>query len=296
MLHVIGILFKIVGLILLFFLVCILLVLLTPIRYRFALDKKAEPSVQGQCSVTWFFGIIRVGASYIDKVFEYQVRLFGFQIMGNQPAFLKKKEKKEKKKQEKEERKRKIEEKKESLETASLESEKEKAKEVRSEKKTSAETSGVKQTKTASGQPDKKKKDKKEKVSAGQRENSTEKWKEKLTGWRQLYEEYHGRELLLLAKDNIIRLFRHVLPRKLEGRIRFGFDDPSVTGKITGVAAIFYPAYAQHFSLEPDFQEVCFEADCKGRGRIQLGFFLYIIVRILLDSNVRRIIKMFLSR
>lgn len=295
MLHVIGILFKIVGLILLFFLVCILLVLLTPIRYRFALDRKAESSVQGQCNVTWFLGAVRVRASYIDKVFEYQVRLFGFQIMGNQPAFLEKKEKKEKKKQEKEARKRKTEEEKESLEVASLESEKRES-EVCREEKTSAETSGEKHKKTSSGQPGKKKKDKKEKGSAGQRENRAEKWKAKLTGWRQLYEEYHGRELLLLAQENIIRLFRHILPRKLEGRIRFGFDDPSVTGKVTGLAAMFYPAYAQHFSLEPDFQEVCFEADCRGKGRIQLGFFLYIIVRILLDSNVRRIIKMFLSR
>ncbi|MCD8018667.1 MAG: DUF2953 domain-containing protein [Clostridiales bacterium] len=113
--------------------------------------------------------------------------------------------------------------------------------------------------------------------------------------FREAYAEYHGTELLLFFKECIIKLLKHVLPRKLQGNIRYGFDDPSTTGMVTGFAAVFYPKYEKHFTLVPEFQESCFEASCRGRGRIHLGYFLYLGIRVLLNADVRRIVKKMLG-
>ena len=81
------------------------------------------------------------------------------------------------------------------------------------------------------------------------------------------------------------------LPGKLEGNIAFGTGNPEYTGYITGIAAVFYPKYGEHFSLYPDFERKMFEAKCRGRGRIRLGYMLVLAVSILKEKSVRTMIK-----
>ena len=95
--HVILILFKIIGIILALVLGLLVLVLAAPVRYsfRFHTDENAPPG--GQVKVTWLLHILYVRASYIDKMLDYRVRIFGYQIMGNQKEFLEKKKKRDRK-------------------------------------------------------------------------------------------------------------------------------------------------------------------------------------------------------
>ena len=53
----------------------------------------------------------------------------------------------------------------------------------------------------------------------------------------------------------------------------------------------FYPKYGEHFSLYPDFERKMFEAKCRGRGRIRLGYMLVLAVSILKEKSVRTMIK-----
>ena len=99
------------------------------------------------------------------------------------------------------------------------------------------------------------------------------------------------REWLELGKDVLIRFLKHALPGKLEGNIAFGTGNPEYTGYITGIAAVFYPKYGEHFSLYPDFERKMFEAKCRGRGRIRLGYMLVLAVSILKEKSVRTMIK-----
>ena len=75
----------------------LVLVLAAPVRYsfRFHTDENAPPG--GQVKVTWLLHILYVRASYIDKMLDYRVRIFGYQIMGNQKEFLEKKKKRNRK-------------------------------------------------------------------------------------------------------------------------------------------------------------------------------------------------------
>ena len=101
LIHVLLILLKFLGIFLLFLLGLIVLVLAAPIRYSFHFHAGEEASFGGQIKVTWLLGILYIRGSYIEKIFEYRVRIFGYQILGNQKEFLEKKQKRERKKQKK---------------------------------------------------------------------------------------------------------------------------------------------------------------------------------------------------
>ena len=339
--HVILILFKIIGIILALVLGLLVLVLAAPVRYsfRFHTDENAPPG--GQVKVTWLLHILYVRASYIDKMLDYRVRIFGYQIMGNQKEFLEKKKKREQKKQQKRQRKEEkdqkdkkeqpepelqalslpepeavseakpeVKEKASSGETEASEDDvvveaepevKEKAssdetevpkedavveaeEKEKSAKTATREKSGDGQKKTAGGKTGRKK-------TVKGKKKRRESLGDKIVAVRTAWQEYHGRQLLDFTKKSIIKILRHVLPRKMRGYIHFGFDDPAVTGLVTGTAAMFYPKYRKTFTLEPDFHQTCFEADCSGRGRIHPGFFLYIGITALMNKDVRNLIK-----
>lgn len=298
LIHVLLILLKFLGIFLLFLLGLIFLILAAPIRYSFHFHAGEEASFGGQIKVTWLLGILYIRGSYIEKIFEYRVRIFGYQILGNQKEFLEKKQKRERKKQKKRNKK----------------SEKSKNKENVPAPLKQEESCGDDRTAKQEMQPE-------EKVSPEQegtceecrsaekavepmekKPSSTDRFREKTTGrldslrkkiheFREAYQEYHGKQLMDFAKQSIIKILRHVLPRRMRGFIRFGFDDPAVTGIVTGGAALFYPKYRDTLVLEPDFGQECFEADCRGRGRTHPGFFLYMGLKALWNPDVRALLK-----
>lgn len=371
MLHVLLLLLKILGILLLLLIGLFLLVLFTPIRYSFELEKEEQTEPKFAVRVTWLFWIFYFKTSYIEKVFDYRVRILGHQIAGNQPEFLKKQKERQRRKAEKEkarrereknkeekDRKKTVEEKSERTtktkkpeETAGnlpvtvtekkasiqkkvpeedilqsdlpadtvadipeesqnqntnsvIEQEnknivpKEKSSETSKGKEKADDEIKVKE-KDAEAKEQKKdnkgtkesdeKKDKKPK-----KESSLKKIKGKIKSLKEAkanLDKLPWREWLELGKDILIRFLKHVLPRKLEGSIAFGTGDPEYTGYITGIAAIFYPKYGEHFSLYPDFERKMFEAKCKGRGRIRPGYMLVLVVSILKEKSVRTMIK-----
>lgn len=115
--------------------------------------------------------------------------------------------------------------------------------------------------------------------------------KEKKEQVQAFFQDDANRATIKLAKRQVIRLIRHVLPRKMSGRVRFGFDDPYTTGQILTYVSPFYGWYAGKVELIPVFEEAVLEGALKVRGRIRIGTVLAIAVRMLYDKNFRRILK-----
>ena len=88
-------------------------------------------------------------------------------------------------------------------------------------------------------------------------------------------------------------MLRHILPKKVSGYVRFGFDDPASTGQATGILGMFLPLIPEGRHVVPDFQEQCLEADVTAKGRIVL----FVLVRhgfaIYRNKYVQRVIKKF---
>ena len=82
-------------------------------------------------------------------------------------------------------------------------------------------------------------------------------------------------------------VIRHILPRKIKGYIRYGFEDPSQTGMVTGYLSLLPFVYQRNFYITPDFYNKVLNADFLAKGRIHLGY----ILRIALNINIWKTIK-----
>lgn len=272
MLHVLFILLKILGILLLLLVGVLLLVLLAPLRYSFKLEKEEQVSPEFSVRVTWLCWLFYFKASYIEKVFDYRIRILGHQIAGNQKEFLERQKKKAEKAQEKRRKE------KENRKKESQKKEKELPVTISEEKVSVTEKQVKEKTNNSS----------KRKGSFFKKGKARIK---SLKDAKSNLDQFPWREWLELGKDIVIRFFKHVLPQKLGGTITFGCSDPAYTGYVTGIAAVFYPKYGESFSLYPDFERKVFAAQCEGKGRIRLGYILVLVVSILKEKSVRTMIK-----
>ena len=98
------------------------------------------------------------------------------------------------------------------------------------------------------------------------------------------------KEAMTFGLGRAMWFVRHLRPQKLTGYVEFGFSDPADTGMILAVIAPFFPYYADHFQVVPDFQEKKLSFSLRFKGRIYGCMLLYIAVQILLDHNIRMVI------
>ncbi len=101
------------------------------------------------------------------------------------------------------------------------------------------------------------------------------------------------------AKDVVLReglpMLKHVLPKKISGFVAFGFEDPSVTGKILGLLGVFCGFIPEKLEIRPDFEEKKLEADVQIKGRIFLIVLLIHTVKIFMNKNFRKVLAKLLS-
>ena len=80
-------------------------------------------------------------------------------------------------------------------------------------------------------------------------------------------------------------------PQKLEVIGSVGTGDPASTGQIMAIQGMLYPWHKGNIRLEPDFEEKHIEGEFHLKGRIRLGTLGICGLRILLNKNVRRLIR-----
>lgn len=109
-----------------------------------------------------------------------------------------------------------------------------------------------------------------------------------------LLKVYHSKRFEIAQKDVILylkKLFGIIKPDKLEGRVHFGFDDPALTGQVTGVAAMFLPLYDGYFLLQPEFDCSCLDGYVKGKGKVFLFSILILGIKIIFNKNLIKVMK-----
>ena len=94
---------------------------------------------------------------------------------------------------------------------------------------------------------------------------------------------------LLLGKTG--NLLGHVRPRKLSGYLDFGFDDPSITGRVLGVLSVFLPQVGKTFDINPDFEKSHLECNITSSGRIYLFYLIYIAASTYFNKNIKYVIR-----
>lgn len=108
---------------------------------------------------------------------------------------------------------------------------------------------------------------------------------QKITGVRSLLEKPYTKKVLKDGKVLLKKMWKHVRPRKLQGSIHFGLEDPATTGQLLGVVGMLYPVYRNHFVIAPDFEQQIFEGKIYAKGRVQIGRMTFLSLRFMLTRD-----------
>ena len=99
------------------------------------------------------------------------------------------------------------------------------------------------------------------------------------------------------AKDHILKevkyLLRHILPRKLEGILTFGFEDPATTGQVLGILCVLAVFTGNHLEVNGNFEGKMLEGDVSIKGHVRLCHIAKSAISLLIDKNIRKTIKGF---
>lgn len=303
MLHIIGLVLKCIGILLAVLLGVIILLLgillFVPLRYEGKADFPGKTEeITGQAKMTWFFHLIRADVLWKDGELSWKVRA-AWKVLGGEASERKAADVAEKTVEE-------------AAEVHTPETVTQGAKRVSEEKK------------TASSKPDSEKKTEssstKNQTVQGLNKKRKETFLERIKKKFQKFLEWikctfckicdkikEGTELkdriltflqdethkgaYARVKKEFIWLKRFFKVKKGHITLRFGFDDPSLTGKILGILGMLYPLVNGNLYVTPEFEEECLEGQIDLKGQMRLIHLVIFVIRLVLDKHVRQTYK-----
>lgn len=303
MLHILLLIFKIIGITLLVLislvLVLLLSVLFVPVRYGIR-GTKEEKNIEGYFGLSWFLGVFRIRGTYAEQSFSYKIRLFGIDL---QKLFhnLKKKKKGKKKRITGQTTK-------SSKKDAQSHMDEKKAEPVSVEEKSKKEQ--IEKTVTISEEKAYEEKNK-NKIVQIIRDNLRRLIKlpgkivkavrnfvltihnicDKISYLKELWAQETTQKAVSLIKEHLKKSLKHILPKKIKGNLSFGFEDPCTTGQVLAGISIFYPYYYKTVQVTPDFTKSVLEGSISCKGRIYGFFVLKTALCIYFDKNIQSIIE-----
>lgn len=87
------------------------------------------------------------------------------------------------------------------------------------------------------------------------------------------------------------RILRFLKPKKLKMNLQFGFEDPYITGQVLAAAAMLYPFLYEQAEIEPDFEKAVLKGNVLIQGCIRPVYFVIVGGHLLLDKNIRMTYK-----
>lgn len=114
---------------------------------------------------------------------------------------------------------------------------------------------------------------------------------DKINYWKRFMEDPRVQAALTLAKKELLKLFRHIFPKKIKGRVIFGSEDPSVTGAVLAVLGITVPLHQNRVVIQPVFENRnLLEGNISLQGRVYGILPLVIFIKLYFDKNIKYIV------
>ena len=126
-----------------------------------------------------------------------------------------------------------------------------------------------------------------QKIQAGRR------LKRKWESVKKFFRSKMFREALLHAKKEVLYFLKKAAPKKVTGIVRFGFDDPALTGETLGILGMIYGKLPKDLSVQPDFEQEILRGDVRMKGSFQAVTAADIALRLFRDQNLRKTIRHF---
>lgn len=322
MIHILFMILKVLGILILVLLVLVLLIVCTvlffPFCYRAQVLKEEEgfACVKASGRVSWLFGAVALTASYEEQNPEAQILLFGASLE-TWKRRLKKIRRGEASVPRTEENE---------TENA-LEAEKTAEQKAPDQKEKQQKVTAQKEQPEQEQEPDAPKKSILERffgrieylpeklLNLASRLLQTafrllelpfrllEKLEQKIQAGRRLKRKWESvkkffrskmfREALLHAKKEVLYFLKKAAPKKVTGTVRFGFDDPALTGETLGILGMIYGKLPKDLSIQPDFEQEILQGDVRMKGSFQAVTAAGIALRLFRDQNLRKTIRHF---
>lgn len=95
----------------------------------------------------------------------------------------------------------------------------------------------------------------------------------------------------LKAIQSLKRLVLRLKPTDFSGSVRFGFEDPAVTGKTLAILSVMAPLFEGNLEVEPEFQEEILEGELLIAGKLTAWKFAALALELFTDKNIRKTIS-----
>lgn len=264
MLHILFLILKITGIVLLVILGLILfvlaVVLFVPVRYRVSAEK--DRKMHAQIRLSWLMGMIQMKAEYNGEQADTGLFVFG------RPLFNKKPEKRK--------------------------SDKRRGKKESEQPDEEPSASAISQLPeltehTCYLKPDGHQPEPRQDSGLSDRIE-----KLKATAGRWL--DFWNLEVTQAAKKHIWKemryLFRHSLPRRAEGQIAIGMGDPATTGQVLGILYVISAFTGNCLEINGEFEKTILKGHFQIKGHVRICHIAKAALSLLADKNIRQAVRL----
>ena len=117
--------------------------------------------------------------------------------------------------------------------------------------------------------------------------------KHKANQYKRFLRASHTRQAWEVVKKNLIRLLKHIKPKKIRGNLTYGTGDPASTGQQLGYMSVALPLYYNKIEITPDFSRKIFDGDIFVKGRLRVFNILIYACKVVLNKYVKKTIRHF---
>lgn len=291
MVHILLLILKIIGIILLSILMLALIILLYPITYVGKISSQLEnKEIQAKVRFGWLFYLIYAGLWLEDGEIKYSLRVLGIPII----SWKKKDEKKAPLKNEKNNTEKIIPAEKD------LKSDNTKKQTIYEKLKIRKKNLKQKIDNICEIVKDKKETTK-EKINRlwdiiKNKKQSGKSLFEKIKEIKKFITKNSTKEAYRYGKKLVLGLLRYLSPNRVKGSVKFGFEEPYMTGEALGYIGMAYGMFninPKKMEVFPDFEQKTFEGKIIFKGHFCLGIVLIYCLKFYFDKNINYIIKKF---
>ena len=325
MVHILLLILKIIGIIVLSILGLALLILFFPITYVGKVNGNIEEKkITGNIRAGWLFHLLHCRLWIENTEIHYNIRLLGIKIKSSET---KEKKKKEKRKNQSEEQSPKTDikqigtsenEKEQEIQNSNLEEtdvKNQNNENIKSEdSKKTTETNNRKKEKksfiTRMQISFKKLKQRIKKIvenikdkihnikeNAKNKKSSIDEIINQIKTVKQFITSKTTKEAYAYGKKMVLKLLKHLAPNRIKGNLYMGFEESYLTGEALGALGMIYGIFninPKRFKVYPDFENKVFKGDIIFKGHIYLGVVIIYCLKFYFNENIKRIIKKFI--
>lgn len=113
---------------------------------------------------------------------------------------------------------------------------------------------------------------------------------QKINDLKVIINDEENKELVRLIKKELKELIREITPVKYDVNVRYGCEEPYMTGRILGVIAVIYGITGVQFNITPEFEQKVLEGDIYMKGRVRIYRLLLIALRIYKNNRFRKLV------